>query len=165
MSIKELKKKLAVLRTEMKEKGAELIKADFAEFFAANPKVTAIAWTQYAPYFNDGDACTFSVHEFQYTTAPESEVDNVFDELDWGEPGDSSGAFVSGPAYESYDYETKTFVYRTDVDPEEVAVGKNLAQLERDIVEDDLFETIFGSDCSVMVRRDGSVKIGEFSHD
>jgi len=32
------------------------------EFFDGNPNVHII-WTQYAPYFNDGDPCYFSVHE------------------------------------------------------------------------------------------------------
>lgn len=35
----------------------------FKDFFAKFPMVTAIRWTQYTPYFNDGEACVFSVHE------------------------------------------------------------------------------------------------------
>lgn len=40
---------------------AELLAA-FAEKFKANPSVKCMIWTQYTPYFNDGEPCTFSVH-------------------------------------------------------------------------------------------------------
>lgn len=30
--------------------------------------IKAIAWTQYTPYFNDGDVCEFSVGDFSYTS-------------------------------------------------------------------------------------------------
>jgi hypothetical protein len=32
--------------------------------------ITAITWTQYTPYFNDGDTCEFGVHEYYVTTNP-----------------------------------------------------------------------------------------------
>lgn len=31
---------------------------------AADPRVTRIQWSQYTPYFNDGDACTFSAYVY-----------------------------------------------------------------------------------------------------
>jgi hypothetical protein len=34
----------------------------FKELFEKNPRIESIGWTQYTPYFNDGDECTFSVH-------------------------------------------------------------------------------------------------------
>lgn len=34
----------------------------FKAFFAAHPTITAVRWTQYTPYFNDGEPCEFSVH-------------------------------------------------------------------------------------------------------
>jgi hypothetical protein len=30
--------------------------------FESNPVVESISWTQYTPYFNDGDECTFGVN-------------------------------------------------------------------------------------------------------
>ena len=32
----------------------------FKEIFDAHPNVAAVRWTQYAPHFNDGEACVFS---------------------------------------------------------------------------------------------------------
>lgn len=38
----------------------------FAEFFANNPRVEAVKWRQYAPYFNDGEVCEFSVYDANF---------------------------------------------------------------------------------------------------
>lgn len=50
---------------------AELQK-DFNEiiklFFDECPKVQAIIWSQYTPYFNDGDECVFGVNEPNFVT-------------------------------------------------------------------------------------------------
>lgn len=55
---------------ELEEKRKEFMKElqqDFVpitkEFFNEVPLVQAVVWTQYTPYFNDGDECVFSVHE------------------------------------------------------------------------------------------------------
>jgi hypothetical protein len=34
----------------------------FTELFAQAPKLKSVSWTQYTPYFNDGDTCEFSAH-------------------------------------------------------------------------------------------------------
>lgn len=43
----------------IKEKGTQLVKLVFAEFFKENPEIFYVGWTQYTPYFNDGDECVF----------------------------------------------------------------------------------------------------------
>jgi hypothetical protein len=35
----------------------------FLEYFKLYPFITSISWTQYTPYFNDGDPCVFSIQE------------------------------------------------------------------------------------------------------
>ena len=55
----ELKAKIAKAKAEM-EATAKTAFADMAkEFFTDNPTVLAFGWTQYTPYWNDGDVCTF----------------------------------------------------------------------------------------------------------
>jgi hypothetical protein len=34
----------------------------FTELFAQAPKLKSVSWTQYTPYFNDGDTCEFSAN-------------------------------------------------------------------------------------------------------
>ena len=41
----------------------------FSEFFESNPDIDQIVWTQYTPYFNDGDPCIFGVNDMFFTLA------------------------------------------------------------------------------------------------
>lgn len=54
-----------------KEQFIENVKAIFVEeakkFFEDNPGVESIYWTQYTPYWNDGEECTFSRHDHDFT--------------------------------------------------------------------------------------------------
>lgn len=34
----------------------------FKDIFETAPKLKSVSWTQYTPYFNDGDTCYFSAH-------------------------------------------------------------------------------------------------------
>lgn len=44
-----------------------IIKEWFRDLFEKFPQVKAVAWTQYTPYFNDGDACVFSKNDMYVT--------------------------------------------------------------------------------------------------
>jgi hypothetical protein len=64
--------KLAELRAAKKEYqdkiknfGKAALGERFQLFFNEHPEVRAIYWTQYTPYFNDGEACVFGVNEFE----------------------------------------------------------------------------------------------------
>ena len=60
----ELNAKIDELNALMKEKSKVLMQEMFADFFAKYENVVhSIFWTQYTPYFNDGEACEFSVHD------------------------------------------------------------------------------------------------------
>lgn len=45
---------------EFKEKAQSLLKESFKDFWDNNPKIEMVTWTQYTPYFNDGEPCEFS---------------------------------------------------------------------------------------------------------
>ena len=51
----------------LKKKYMQELQGEFSEiiklFFEECPKVQAVVWTQYTPYFNDGEECIFSVNE------------------------------------------------------------------------------------------------------
>ena len=59
------------LQAKFQKTAQELFKQTTKEFFELNPKVTAIVWTQYTPYFNDGDTCEFNVNDATFTNAPD----------------------------------------------------------------------------------------------
>jgi hypothetical protein len=65
------------LRAKFQETAQALFKETTKEFFNKNPGVTAIHWTQYTPYFNDGDTCEFSVGDIYYTNANDDQMEEV----------------------------------------------------------------------------------------
>jgi hypothetical protein len=77
------------LRKKFQTTAQELFKETTKEFFNGNPAITAVVWTQYTPYFNDGDTCEFSVGDPTFTNA--SDPENVrYGEYD----GDEEGVFA-----------------------------------------------------------------------
>lgn len=56
------------LMKKMEEDGQKALVAGFKGVFEAHPEMISFSWTQYTPYFNDGEACYFSVHEpYEFT--------------------------------------------------------------------------------------------------
>ena len=77
------------LRKKFQTTAQELFKETTKEFFSDNPAITAVVWTQYTPYFNDGDTCEFSVNEPTFTNAPDPE------NVRWGEyEGEEENVFA-----------------------------------------------------------------------
>lgn len=70
----------AAVHAEIKVEARKVIEAVGAEFFARNPSVVAIRWTQYTPYWQDGDTCTFSANdpELQLFATEEDEDDERY---------------------------------------------------------------------------------------
>lgn len=66
-------KSMKSLREKMEEEGKKLLNETFRELFEKYPELDAIGWTQYAPYFNDGEPCEFSVHSASYRLKSDGE--------------------------------------------------------------------------------------------
>jgi hypothetical protein len=66
MKTKELVLQYVEARTALRQCLLESLKVDLKELFSTNPEITGIMWTQYAPHFNDGEPCVFSVNEMHY---------------------------------------------------------------------------------------------------
>jgi hypothetical protein len=50
------------LEKKIQSEGQALLKGMFKEFFHNHPEAKAIVWTQYTPYWSDGEDCIFSVN-------------------------------------------------------------------------------------------------------
>jgi hypothetical protein len=80
----------------------ELFKKTTRNFFDSVPEIKAFYWSQYTPYFNDGDECVFSVHDVYFTNTTdvdnitwdeyEGEEENVFIYAGWGKVPELSEA-------------------------------------------------------------------------
>lgn len=74
MSIEDVKHQYEVGKAELSKKLQTAIKEEFTKFFIANPEVDSISWSQYTPYFNDGDECVFRVNHFQFFDKESEEI-------------------------------------------------------------------------------------------
>jgi hypothetical protein len=60
--VNEIEESKAKLKKFAQEQGKQVIGEAFTGLFDTFPKLERVEWTQYTPYFNDGESCTFGVH-------------------------------------------------------------------------------------------------------
>ncbi len=65
--IKEQQNVINTLKATYREELQKELNVMVKEFFAVTPEIETIHWTQYTPYWNDGEECTFSVNEICYS--------------------------------------------------------------------------------------------------
>lgn len=73
------------LAQKFQETAQSLFKETTKEFFDKNPGVNAAVWTQYTPYFNDGDTCEFNVNDVSFTNASGEDLQDNARSISWGE--------------------------------------------------------------------------------
>lgn len=121
----------------------EAVKESVKAVFASDELVRAVRWRQYTPYFNDGDACVFSVHGVEAQTADEG---GDYDDGFW-----ESYSFGHGGKYDT-----------PDLPHVKAALGEMEAKLNE---WTEMLETAFGDHAQVVITRDGEVTIDEYEHD
>lgn len=124
--------------------------------FCRDNGLRGIVWTQYTPYFNDGDECVFSVSEATIITGDPRGVDSPWDDentieawIDWDRmeeqyPEDIEKLTEAGVTKEAY------VTFRT---------------LQRQLLElEDVLRIAFGDHVLVKVTP-GSVQVEDYDHD
>jgi hypothetical protein len=88
-TIAELKASMEAARAQIKEHGQAAFKAELATFFNDNPDVEALRWTQYTPYFNDGEPCVFGASDLTIkrvgSAGDEGDDEDGFEHASWGD--------------------------------------------------------------------------------
>jgi hypothetical protein len=138
----ELKKLSATYREQVEQMQKNLaneMKGAFKTFFNDNPDVAALAWTQFTPYFNDGDECIFNVHDIYPVTA---------EELEEIKAGDLN-------IYDLWEREEEKEDWRKKAD----AFIHVLSTIDNSI-----FKATFGDHCKVIATREG-FDVEEYEHD
>lgn len=139
------------------QKGPEEFLQMFDEFFEQHPECTFIRWAQGTPGFNDGEPCTFDIHETRFGfTNPDEEIDDDEKDEDFGDNSYSSSGLSTfvweDGGYRNYHREyNKTF--NGVLFTEEI-----IEQYENFNVGDefeDLLNEKFGDPAEVTATRDG----------
>jgi hypothetical protein len=134
------------LANDLQMQMREEIKKVFSSFFEEFPQVKTIHWTQYTPYFNDGEECTFGFGDIRYTTTEHTELGNR--EHVWGE-GDDGLINDWGKTIE---------------DQKLNSAIKTMCSLLNSEVMGNVLKTIYGDHVWVKVHKDGA-DVEDFEHD
>lgn len=145
----------AKIKESLKEEFEVQVKEVLKEFFIAAPKIKALSWQQYTPYFNDGDSCTFSFSGIYFLNyIPEyNDGDHSPNEDEDNEQDNEQELFC----VESYDIKDSQFLTE-----EEKTLCTNLNDMFENYEE--FLEGIYGDHVSVLVTPEETT-IDEYDHD
>jgi len=144
--LKEKQNEMQKLKKEMLEESNRIFTELTKDIFVEHPKVKSFSWSQYTPYFNDGDTCYFSVN-------------NDYISIN-GEPVDESN-WISETKITNYgtwnrekrEYEGRTEVANLDYDPDLAKAADEIREFLRNF-DDDFYLQQFG-DAEVTITADG----------
>jgi len=127
----------------------------FKVFFETYPQVKTVHWTQYAPYFNDGEECIFSVHEPYFTATKYKDLN---------EPPHAYGEDDDGLIEtRSWNSELKKYV-NNEIDSNLVRDMKTLSNIIMSNVNERVMEVMFGNHVWVKAHKDG-FDVEDYDHD
>lgn len=141
--------------------GKTVMEEGFRAFFKLAPEVSHVTWTQYQPYFSDGDATRFSVNDYYFKLWPNVTGSSNPDTEDFEEDEDT---YDGEDGYTRYDFE-----YNEEL---KVRLGARAGGIEEacDIlaevfkIPDSVFEKAFGDGVKVIANRSG-ITAEEYEHD
>jgi len=153
MNLKEEMQNIRAERETLNQKIREMAGVVFAEgakkLFETNPTLQSFSWTQYTPYFNDGDTCEFSAHTDCLT------VTDIFG----NEEEEVSAWSVRHYSEKGTDWQGNAYT------PSEIILaGAAASEFLTEFENEDLL-MMFGDHTRVTVYRDGRVETDDCVHD
>lgn len=163
--LKDLIASFESLQKNFMEQAQSALKVEFAKFFELYPEINVIQWTQYTPYFNDGDECTFRVNDIYTGFVKEDSLDDISDY------GEFEGHLENG--WTNSSWSTKYIVESMrEYDPDITVARANevaeaCVQLNKLVGGDameDVCRAVFGDHVRVRATKDG-FDIQEYEHE
>lgn len=151
MSLKNLSQKIQEIKAQAQKEGKALISKAAKALFTKYPELQAIYWTQYTPYFMDGDECVFGINDIN-GYAGELPKNDDGDTMDFDELFNEEHHNL-GSVYPK----DNTYTHQALVDAFDNFVSEIYSAGE--VMQDAL-----GDHCSVLITRDG-ITIEEYEHD
>jgi hypothetical protein len=186
-SVATVQAKIEGLQKEAQESGQKLFNETATKLFEAFPFVAQVQWTQFTPYFNDGDECTFSAYAEDASLQTAADVEEESDvhengaefhskcekvivhydnnpnyiphpQPQWGTP-EYKAASAAGRLSRHTRREEPNPDYDPTYEEAEEAWRKFLGAFP-----DDVYKSLFGDHALVTLAKSG-VEVGEYSHD
>lgn len=148
-SIDSFLQEFETFKANFSARAKEKLKEVFNLFWEQNPGVNTVIWAQYAPYFNDGDACIFSVRSLSFTNATE-EAD--LSDVRYGEyNGENKDIW----ALEDYEYSYNRLKEEGKMEGVNFESIKELSRFICSDAMEDVLKATFGSDNIIYATRAG----------
>lgn len=142
--LQKIKEELKSFEEKKKALVAELQKdfpSIFKPIFDKSKLINSIGWTQYTPYFNDGEECIFSVNNGDLYINGYDEYDTKWYSWSWGKEDAPDG-----------------------VNKEECAIINEFKEVLQSI-PDEFYKDLFGDHAKVTINRGGTIETDEYEHD
>jgi hypothetical protein len=124
------------------------------------PEIHAVRWSQYTPYFNDGDACYFGLGEF-WLGITEEQSHNLSPDEEFEDSLEENGvSYVS--SFSKYDYKTGAISYLSERHKELENALKNVEETCHSL--EDLLKEAFGDHVKITVTRK-KIEVEDYDHD
>lgn len=164
--LQELQEKARALKEEMRQHSKAALVEMFKDFFVNNPDVLAIRWQQYTPYFNDGDACTFSVYEAQICFDGYDHLAKLQAEADEKGIRNVHRYFDDEDLEHHLEDGVLLFLDRWGLSTGDENHKQTFGRLDKIFnFDDEFFEYAFGDHVRVTVTRDGEITVEDYDHE
>jgi hypothetical protein len=144
-TLEKIKAELVAFEEKKKEFTKELQKefpSMFKELFEKSDKIQSFGWTQYTPFFNDGDTCEFGVH------VDEPYINGEYiDECEWY----SNGEYPELANDSSIDIEACKLV------------GEFIDIINS--IPEEILKDLFGDHALVTIHKSGEIEVETYYHD
>lgn len=154
--IKEKQAEIKKLQNELQKRTADIFLSSFKVLFEENPRLKSFGWTQYTPYFNDGDTCTFSANTDYLYINGEHE-----DDADWSQ----EKKVIS---WGTYNRDKRVYEGRIEQDnpnyiPELANASKKVKKF-LGVFDDEFYRRQFGDHVQITITENG-ITTDNYEHD
>lgn len=167
--MQEINVKRQTLDEQLKEISGKFFAEQSKMLFEQFPDLKSFSWTQYTPYFNDGDECTFGANT-KYPSIKLSDSEDKDQEDEEFDDEDDDDDYIS--IYNVKKTEDGRYIDKHEIGEKgevEITDRKRIVAFEvKEFLtefEDDSLITMFGDHVRVTVSRDGTVEQDEYKHD
>ena len=154
--VKEKQSEIAILKKELQKKSEEAFFKGAKQIFEAHPRLESVSWTQYTPYFNDGDATVFS-----------AQTDYLKVNGEYADEDDTLNPKIV-KVQGTWNREKRIYEGRVEVDnpnfDKELSDGVDAISQFLNVFDDDFYKSQFGDHVRVTITANG-VDTEDYEHD
>ena len=155
VNLKDMQKELQAVKAEFSKRATVEFTKAIQQIFLEYPQLETIAWTQYSPYFNDGEECTFGVHSSTFSNASPYEF-NLWGEWDDEEQAQEKQYWAIGENWYNDEEANATAGL--------VAVHSEFDRILQSSEFEDILHEMFGNHVKVICTKTG-IDTEEYDHD